>query len=132
MPNRQLPFRASYHRETSCHVLLNFGDSDWTQKAERTRLATTPSKNQLRMKRAGGKNRRRGQDVSSIRHIAADGFQVRRATPRDADIIAWHRARMFQDMGAVAGEAFEILRTKARINLEQWLKKGRYIGWLAS
>ena len=70
------------------------------------------------MKRAGGKNRRSGQDVSSIRHIAADGFQVRRATPRDADIIAWHRARMFQDMGAVAGEAFEILRTKARINLE--------------
>jgi hypothetical protein len=28
-----------------------------------------------------------------------DMFRIRRATEQDADIIAWHRARMFQDMG---------------------------------
>lgn len=61
-----------------------------------------------------------------------DAFQIRRATAQDADIISWHRARMFQDMGDVAGDAFETLRTKARKHLEQWLDKGNYIGWLAS
>src|SRR5262249_31672481 len=47
-------------------------------------------------------------------------------------IIAWHRARMFQDMGAVSGEAFELLRAKARARLGEWLKSGKYIGWLVS
>jgi hypothetical protein len=51
---------------------------------------------------------------------------------RDADAIAWHRARMFQDMGDVSGNAFEILRTKARARLEQWIDGGDYIGWLAT
>jgi len=27
-----------------------------------------------------------------------DIFRIRRGTVQDADIIAWHRARMFQDM----------------------------------
>jgi GNAT superfamily N-acetyltransferase len=39
---------------------------------------------------------------------------------------------MFQDMGDVSGEAFEILRTKAQARLEQWLDSGEYIGWLAT
>jgi hypothetical protein len=29
------------------------------------------------------------------------------ATARDADIISWHRSRMFQNMGDVSGDAFE-------------------------
>src|SRR4030095_1600107 len=58
-------------------------------------------------------------------------FQIRRATAQDAHVIAWHRARMFQDMGDVSGDAFEILRTQARIRLEQWVDTGNYIGWLA-
>jgi GNAT superfamily N-acetyltransferase len=39
---------------------------------------------------------------------------------------------MFQDMGDVSGDAFEILRTKARLRLKEWLESGDYIGWLAS
>jgi hypothetical protein len=39
---------------------------------------------------------------------------------------------MFQDMGDVSGEAFEILRAKARVRLEQWIDSGDYIGWLAT
>jgi GNAT superfamily N-acetyltransferase len=59
-------------------------------------------------------------------------FQIRRATVQDADVIAWHRARMFQDMGNVSGDGFEILRAKARLRLKEWLKSGDYIGWLAT
>src|ERR1700730_7520995 len=62
----------------------------------------------------------------------SDTFRVRRANLQDAEIIAWHRARMFQDMGEVSGEAFESLRTKARACLEEWFERGDYVGWLAS
>ena len=37
----------------------------------------------------------------------ADKFRVRLATIDDADIIAWHRARMFQDMGDLEPHLFE-------------------------
>jgi GNAT superfamily N-acetyltransferase len=86
----------------------------------------------IRMKRSGGKNGHRGVGVFPKRQVVADSFRVRRATPRDADIIAWHRARMFEDMGDVSREAFEILRTKACTKLEQWLQKEKYIGWIAT
>jgi GNAT superfamily N-acetyltransferase len=59
-------------------------------------------------------------------------FRIRRATTDDAEIIAWHRARMFQDMGDVAGDAFEILRAKAKTRLKEWLASGDYVGWLAT
>jgi len=39
---------------------------------------------------------------------------------------------MFQDMGDVSGDAFEILRARARPQLEQWIDNGNYIGWLAT
>jgi len=39
---------------------------------------------------------------------------------------------MFQDMGRVSGDAFEILRAKARTRLEEWLTSGDYVGWLAT
>jgi GNAT superfamily N-acetyltransferase len=39
---------------------------------------------------------------------------------------------MFQDMGDVSGNAFEILRARARTRLEQWIDSGNYVGWLAS
>jgi GNAT superfamily N-acetyltransferase len=61
-----------------------------------------------------------------------DMFRIRRATEQDADIIAWHRARMFQDMGELSGDAFELLRTKALARLWAWLQSGDYVGWLAS
>jgi GNAT superfamily N-acetyltransferase len=59
-------------------------------------------------------------------------FRIRRATVQDAEIIAWHRARMFQDMGQVSDEAFEPLRAKARARIAEWLSDGQYVGWLAS
>src|SRR6266480_6520695 len=61
-----------------------------------------------------------------------DTFRIRRATAQDADIVAWHRARMFQDMGDVSGDAFEVLRAKARASLSEWLDSGDYVGWLAT
>jgi GNAT superfamily N-acetyltransferase len=61
----------------------------------------------------------------------SDTFRVRRATKQDAGIIAWHRARMFQEMGEVSTDAFEVLRAKGRARIEKWLERGHYIGWLA-
>jgi GNAT superfamily N-acetyltransferase len=61
-----------------------------------------------------------------------DTFRIRRATAQDAGIVAWHRARMFQDMGDVSDDAFEILRAKARMRLKEWLDSGDYVGWLAT
>ena len=39
---------------------------------------------------------------------------------------------MFQDMGDVSDDAFEILRAKARLRLKEWLESGDYISWLAT
>jgi GNAT superfamily N-acetyltransferase len=39
---------------------------------------------------------------------------------------------MFQDMGDVSRDAFEILRAKARTRLKEWLDSGDYVGWLAT
>ncbi|HEU5246559.1 MAG TPA: GNAT family N-acetyltransferase [Candidatus Udaeobacter sp.] len=84
------------------------------------------------MKKSEGKQYRKDQDGYPVQRVASDAFQIRRATARDADIISWHRVRMFQDMGDVSGDAFEILRAKARTRLEQWIDNGNYIGWLAT
>jgi GNAT superfamily N-acetyltransferase len=61
----------------------------------------------------------------------SDQFTVRLATPEDMDAIAEHRARMFDEMGQVAPEAFEILRAKSRERLGDLLTRGEYVGWLA-
>jgi len=62
----------------------------------------------------------------------AERFQVRAATPDDAGVIAWHRARMFQDMGELPDPAFASLRARAEGVLGEWLMRGEYLGWLAS
>jgi GNAT superfamily N-acetyltransferase len=59
-------------------------------------------------------------------------FHIRQATPDDAAIIGWHRARMFQDMGLVPDELFESFRTKALDRLGKALASGDYFGWLVS
>jgi len=61
-----------------------------------------------------------------------ESFRIRFATSQDADTIAWHRARMFRDMGDVSVDAFETLRKKAHACIEEWLERGAYVGWLAS
>ncbi len=62
----------------------------------------------------------------------AANFTIREADAADAAIIGRHRARMFQEMGDVPDEQFEILRDAS----ERWtvgaLASGEYVGWLAS
>jgi GNAT superfamily N-acetyltransferase len=59
-------------------------------------------------------------------------FDVRAARPADAAIIAWHRARMFQDMGDVPPELFDELRTTSQAYIGEALARHEYVGWLAS
>ena len=84
------------------------------------------------MQRAEEKEYRRHSDGYPVSRVGSDSFEIRRATVRDVDVIAGHRARMFQDIGDVSGDAFEVLRAKARARLEQWIDSGDYIGWLAT
>src|ERR1700731_1722922 len=70
--------------------------------------------------------------LSTFLFKMSESFRIRFATSQDADTIAWHRARMFQDMGDVSVDAFETLRKKARACIEEWLERGAYVGWLAT
>ena len=58
-------------------------------------------------------------------------FLIRRATVGDADVIARHRARMFQDMGEIPPEMFDDFVGASRAWTERALASGEYIGWLA-
>ena len=49
------------------------------------------------MKESEAKQYRRHEDAYPAQRTASDTFHIRRAAARDADIISWHRARMFQD-----------------------------------
>jgi GNAT superfamily N-acetyltransferase len=62
----------------------------------------------------------------------ANEFQVRRATPADADIIGMHRARMFYDMGEIPDHLLEEFQQRSRAHLREMLTRGEYVGWLAS
>ena len=57
-------------------------------------------------------------------------FKARLATADDAEIVAWHRVRMFQEMGLVPDNLFEQFRGYALDQLRQSLDSGEYIGWL--
>jgi GNAT superfamily N-acetyltransferase len=57
-------------------------------------------------------------------------FLLRPASPDDARVIAWHRARMFQDMGEISPANFDILLEEARRWTESALERGEYVGWL--
>jgi GNAT superfamily N-acetyltransferase len=61
-----------------------------------------------------------------------ESFRIRLATTADADIIARHRARMFQDMGDIPPELFESFRAKSHEKIRSMLDRGEYIGWLAA
>ena len=58
------------------------------------------------MKKDEEKQHRKRVDSHPVQQIPSGEFQIRRATAQDADIISGHRARMFQDMGDVSGDAF--------------------------
>jgi GNAT superfamily N-acetyltransferase len=60
------------------------------------------------------------------------GFQIRGATGADVELISWHRARMFKDMGELPPDLFESFRVQSRIKLLTMFERGDYVGWLAS
>ena len=62
----------------------------------------------------------------------SERFTIRFATPADVDVIAQHRARMFEEMGELSLGAFEVLRTKSQERLGDLIPRGQYIGWLAA
>src|SRR5437667_11501130 len=72
--------------------------------------------------------------VGIIEMIASmsDAFQFRLATSADVDLISWHRARMFQDMGELPLDLFESFRIQSRDALRQMFERENYFGWLAS
>ncbi|MFZ1219228.1 MAG: GNAT family N-acetyltransferase [Chthoniobacterales bacterium] len=57
-------------------------------------------------------------------------FVIRQARLEDAPVVAWHRARMFQDMGELSPAVFDDFRKEARVWIERALANGEYIGWL--
>lgn len=59
-------------------------------------------------------------------------FDIRPATIDDAEVIARHRARMFQEMGMVPEKAFASFCSKSTECIAEALRGGEYIGWLAS
>jgi GNAT superfamily N-acetyltransferase len=59
-------------------------------------------------------------------------FSIRRARVEDAPVIAWHRARMFQDMGTLPPAAFDDFVTESRLWTERALERGEYFGWLGT
>jgi GNAT superfamily N-acetyltransferase len=64
--------------------------------------------------------------------VVSDNFQIRLATTADVELISWHRARMFQDMGELPPDLFESFRVQWREKLQTMLDRGDYSGWLAS
>jgi hypothetical protein len=58
----------------------------------------------------------------------SDEFNVRLATIADSQLIAWHRARMFQDMGYLPVKLFDSFRAKSETRLGEVLASGEYVG----
>ena len=59
-------------------------------------------------------------------------FQIRLVIVADLELISWHRARMFADMGELPRELFESFRAQSLETLQRMFADGKYIGWLAS
>ena len=61
-----------------------------------------------------------------------NAFEIRMATAADLQLISWHRARMFKDMGELPQELFDAFRAQSLEMLQRMFERGDYIGWLAS
>jgi GNAT superfamily N-acetyltransferase len=60
----------------------------------------------------------------------ASPYSSRLALPKDAGVIARHRAMMFRDMNAATQEESDELFTASVPWLEELLGAGEYVGWL--
>jgi GNAT superfamily N-acetyltransferase len=76
----------------------------------------------------------------SVRHVRVgspydrsmdDTFEIRRAAPADARVIAHHRADMFCDMGQLPPALYTELVDRTVAYLGQAIPSGEYVGWLA-
>jgi len=59
-------------------------------------------------------------------------FRIRFASPNDAEVIGYHRARMFQDMGQIPEHLYESFQRLSQERLRELLVSGEYVSWLAS
>jgi GNAT superfamily N-acetyltransferase len=64
--------------------------------------------------------------------LVTQQFNVHIATAADSAVIAWHRARIFQEMGYVPDQLFDSFRMKSEARIGELLASHEYIGWLAS
>ena len=62
----------------------------------------------------------------------SEGIAVRRATERDAQVVARHRAAMFRDMGTLPPEQGPPLERAAEAYFRRAIPAGSYVGWLAT
>lgn len=58
--------------------------------------------------------------------------RIRLATPDDAEVIGYHRARMFQDMGQIPAHLYDTFQRRSQERVRELLVSGEYVGWLAS
>jgi GNAT superfamily N-acetyltransferase len=62
--------------------------------------------------------------------IAASEYSIRPVQPGDAEIVARHRALMFNDMNPLSESAFDQLFQSSIPWFERLLIDGHYVGWL--
>jgi GNAT superfamily N-acetyltransferase len=72
------------------------------------------------------------RDCQDSLSLMSNEFHIRLATLADAEIIGWHRARMFQDMGDIPDHLFDEFRTVSIDRVREQFTRGEYVGWLAS
>jgi GNAT superfamily N-acetyltransferase len=59
-------------------------------------------------------------------------FTIRFATVDDAEVIGYHRVRMFHDMGQIPAHLYESFQRRSQERVRELLISGEYVGWLAS
>src|SRR6476469_7049207 len=79
-----------------------------------------------------GRSRGGGQLNNCVNALGDSELVIRRAGREDAPIIAYHRARMFQEMGEISDQAFEVFRLASLEWTERILAAGEYVGWFAT
>lgn len=57
-------------------------------------------------------------------------YKIRPATPRDLDVVLYHRRRMFEDMGFTDRQALDAMIASSTPLLRRGLTDGTYQGWL--
>jgi RimJ/RimL family protein N-acetyltransferase len=107
------------------HVVFLVGLENWRSQKAMEKIGGC---------RVGARVDRVGRETVVFQIDAPDSteFVIRRARAEDASVIAWHRARMFQDMGTLPAATFDGLVNESRLWTELALARGEYLGWLAT